>query len=133
MKNLNLSPQRWQKYVTPLAVILAFYLLFQTLRIVVRNYDFQREADQISQEIEVLELENEQLRLNIQYYSTDEYLERAARDKLGLVAPGEKVLILPRNEARQDEPKAELPNTLVGRARYNFSQWMYFLFDKEPS
>ena len=54
----------------------------------------------------VLKLENENAALKNKYFETDQYLELAAREFLGLAAPGEKVLLISKEVAlKHVDPK----------------------------
>jgi len=63
------------------------------------NYELQKKIATLNQQNEVLELENANTMLQNQFYKTDEYLELSARQNLGLVAPGEQILIVPKDVA----------------------------------
>lgn len=117
-----------------ITIIVVVYLGWSTVGVVNRNWRLQQKVSKLQAEIEILELENEQLSYDIEYYKTDEYLEKAAKEELGLRAPGEKVIILPQ---RQQESKIgsvttdKVPDGLIARAGYNFDQWMFFLFGRD--
>jgi cell division protein FtsB len=63
------------------------------------NYELQKQISTLKQQNAVLELQNENTALQNQYYNTDQYLELSARQNLGLAAPGEQVMIVPKNVA----------------------------------
>ena len=93
-----------------------------------RNYALQKEVDFKQRELRLAELEAQKLQFEQNYYKSDEYKELAVREKLGLVSPGEKVLILPPNSP---EASAEDESTRpVARAvpESNFQAWINFLF-----
>lgn len=60
----------------------------------VRNYSLNRELAKLTNEIQAVELRNEQIRLDIERFSSPEHLERVAREELGLVKPGEMKYII---------------------------------------
>lgn len=76
---------------------------------------------------EKLKLEVEMMKLEQEYYTTDEYKELIAREKGGKMMPGETMVILPKNSQeainKYVETKEEIPVF-----RSNFSQWLDFLF-----
>ena len=51
----------------------------------------KRAADEVVQ----LKLKEEELKKQLEYYQSDEYVEKIARDKLLLAKPGETILLLP--------------------------------------
>ena len=63
-------------------------------------------TDKLKQEIEKIKIDNEQLKQKIEMSASEEFIERQAREKLGLVKEGETVIVLPEEEAlRQLSPK----------------------------
>lgn len=51
------------------------------------------EVTQLNDEIKKMKVKNEQLREEVTKLNSKSYVERVAREKLGLVKPGEKVLL----------------------------------------
>ncbi|MBI3983943.1 septum formation initiator family protein [Candidatus Microgenomates bacterium] len=117
-----------------LALLIIGYLGVATIQVIGRNYNLQQEVDALQDEIAYLELKNQELGYQTAYYKTDAFADREARDKLGLQAPGEKVVIfsdkIPRGIA---DNTGNEPTGRVEAAIDNFQQWLYFLFRKEPS
>jgi cell division protein FtsB len=69
------------------------------------------EVDTLVREVRTLEAENERLSRAISELQEDPaVIERIAREELGLVRPGERVLRFPRS-ARPGEPAPALPPT----------------------
>src|SRR5437762_2195127 len=58
------------------------------------NYGLQKQIAQLTQENQLSSLQNNNLALHNQYYNTPQYLEIAARQNLGLSAPGETELLV---------------------------------------
>lgn len=124
-------------------VIVVFLLLFvygaySTVNVISRNYGLQRQVDSLTQEVELLKLQNQELEYRNAYFQTDAFVEREARDKLSLQAPGEQVVIFTNkipSRARIDEELAAKtkPKSLVEESASNFEQWLYFLFRIEPN
>jgi cell division protein FtsB len=93
-----------------------------------RNYKLQREIDTKQRELKLAELEVLTLKYEQRYFKSDEYKELAVRQRLGLVMPGEKVLILPPNSAaakttNEDNSKLRSATPQVS----NTEQWFNFL------
>jgi hypothetical protein len=78
------------------------------------------------------ELQKDSLELQKRYYETNEYKELAARESLGLVMPGEKVLILPENSESAKEADSKkmgsVNDTVAVEKTSNLEQWLNFLF-----
>jgi len=58
------------------------------------TYQVRREAGRLARERDDLRKQNVQLREEIRLLNTPEYIERIAREQLGLVKPGEVAVIL---------------------------------------
>ncbi len=95
-----------------------------------RNYGLQKEIDHKERLLTLAELEAQNQQYQQNYYNSDEYKELAAREKLGLVNPGEKVFILPPNSVEAsatsvNQGRAEVPKEVE---KSNLQQWLNFLF-----
>lgn len=101
-----------------------------------KNFELQQKVDELVLEIELLDIENENVELLNEYLETDEYLEAAAREKLGLAAAGETVF-LEKNAVLEDLRSpvqvngVQVDDSLRDSSgwRYNVKQWQRFLFN----
>ena len=117
--------------VLVIATIISGYLVWNTTKIIQKNYGLQQEIGTLQEEVKLLELENENLKLSNEYYKTDEYLELEAKRKSNLVGKGEHVLILPgQNDRNAQSGNQSEPESLVIQ-KSNFQQWMDFLRGRE--
>lgn len=116
------------------SLLVILYASVSTLRVISRNYELQQDVDRLEAEIEVLKLQTKELEYRVAYYRTDAFAEKEGRDKLGLQAPGEKVVVLPDKipQGVDDGQPDQADQTVAQAALSNFEQWMYFLFKKEP-
>ena len=127
--------QKIRAYITldnllPLLVVgLALSWVWSTVGVMQRNFQFQRQVDEMRQQNALTEIENKTLEYRIAYYKTPEFAELAARENLNKAAPGEKVLVVPpsphENEGVTNLTSATAPAAPV---QSNFQQWMFFLF-----
>jgi len=85
---------RWAGPVVALAVCGALLLAFGGAYW--DGYQLRRDAAGLARERDELRLQNAQLREEIRLLNTPEYLERLAREQLGLVRRGEIAIILVR-------------------------------------
>ncbi len=121
-----------------LAVGVAFVIVWQTAIVILDNYALQQQVDDLKEEVAVLELENQRLGFNIEYYKTDAYLDLAARENFNLKAPGEKVVYVPRSEIESNGNDANGSSNTTNEqssvnSGSNLDQWLLFLFGREPS
>jgi len=76
--------------------VIVLAITWSTARTIQSNYQLQKQVSVLRQQNEVLQLQNQNTDLQNRYFSTDQYLDLAARQNLGLAAPGEKVLLVPK-------------------------------------
>lgn len=124
-------------YIFALVVLAITWSGIKTVQI---NYDLQNQVSTLKEENEVLKLQNENTALQNKYYETNHYLELAARQYFGLAAPGEKVLLVPKDVAMKyvDQnlsPQDPAKKTVDNRSRYakNFQSWVDFLMGRKAS
>jgi cell division protein FtsB len=123
------------KYLTLNNVVIVFAFLIAaswvwgSLGMMQRNYGLQKEVDVKKRQLELVELQRDNLDLQKRYFQTTEYQELAARESLGLVRPGEKVLILPENsQTAKDADTTSSDVTTPVIQTSNLEQWVNFLF-----
>ena len=115
--------------VIAVAFLIAAGWVWGSLGVMQRNYDLQKELDYKKRQLQLAELQTSSLELEGRYYKTQEYQELAVRQDLGLVLPGEAVLVLPPNtQAAKDADKVTQQVSVAPVQTSNFNQWMNFLF-----
>lgn len=100
-------------------------LSYATVQEVYSRRSVQREIDRLKAELAALEQQNEELERLISYLETTEFVERESRVKLGLAKPGERVIIIPRNEGA-----AEVAGE-GGNAESNPRKWWQYFFGRK--
>jgi cell division protein FtsL len=93
-----------------LAVPLLLYALAMTGQKAVENYQLNQQADALRTQIVDLRSQNLQLQQQIEQARTDPAIEAIAREKLGLIKPGDHPLVLipdgsPRSAASATTPR----------------------------
>jgi cell division protein FtsB len=102
------------------------------------NYVLQKQIAAQQQQNEIQQLENSNLKLQNDYYNSNQYLELSARQNFGLAAAGEKELIVPKAVALAytvPEPKPLAPPAAVKLPFYerNLQAWVnFFLHRPQP-
>lgn len=102
-----------------------------SISVMQRNYTLQKEVDTKSRELQLADLDVQSLAFEKKYYQSTEYKELAVRDRLGLVAPGESVLILPPNTDAAKNADKQITAAVVPKSSIQPSkvqQWMNFIF-----
>lgn len=111
-----------------LAVIIGLSIVFDTFKIIRRNYELQKQVDTLAAEVALIEVENQNARYNIEYYKTDDYLEIEAKRRLNLVEKGEKVALLEKNgDPVAIETPGQQANKQDAQETSSFKKWMTFL------
>lgn len=87
--------------VIALVVIVVAWVAYISSKQLERNHRIEKEVAVLSQEAEKIRRENETLADRISYFSSSEFREQEAKDKLGLKKPEETVVII------KQEPDSE--------------------------
>jgi hypothetical protein len=139
MKKINIRRIWYQfrlKYLTLNNIVVAIGLMIAagwvwgSLGVMQRNYSLQKELDDKSRQLILAELDTASAKLQQRYYQTYEYKELAVRERLGLVTPGESVLIFPPNSEAviTAGEVASVSSAVEVEKKSNFWQWIDFLF-----
>lgn len=119
--------------------ILVLLVSWSGINVIQTNYDLQRQISKLEQENTIKELENNNLKLSNQYYNTDQYLELAARRQFGKAAPGEKLMLVPKNVAlahtidlgADKNRQADRPTSKKPAYQRNFEAWVRFFMHRQ--
>ena len=66
------------------------------------GYQLRQQAMALQQHIDQLQKDNRELSQKLEYYKSDQYIEKVAREELGLMRPGEiPVIVVPANGTPQ--------------------------------
>jgi cell division protein FtsB len=117
--------------------VISLLVTWSSLGAIQTNYVLQQQINRLEQQAELQEVENANLRLRNEYYDTERYLELTARRQFGLGAPGEKLLLVPKEVALshaadipQEEEQVARPAPEKPRYQQNFEAWIDFLFHR---
>lgn len=120
-----------------LFLVVALMVSWSGAKVIQTNYELQKQISQLEQEIQVQQLANENLKLQNQYFRTDQYLELKARQDFGLGARGETQLIVPQEVAEkyiaQAPGSGPAPPADIRQPAYqrNFQAWLDFFMHRE--
>ncbi len=120
--------------LTPLlvcaAVLTVTYVSFTTWRYVAHNYRLHDDETQLRQDIAELNREHAQLVAVRDYLKSDEYVEYVARNTLGLVRPGETLVIV--SSSAPPPLPTPTPTAGAGGARTPEPWWRQLFVDGGP-
>ncbi|HUA13518.1 MAG TPA: septum formation initiator family protein [Candidatus Sulfotelmatobacter sp.] len=120
-----------------LFVVIMLLITWSGIKTVQTNYTLQKQITALGQQNYLQKLQNENLQLQNQYYSSNQFVELSARQNFGLAAPGEKEVIVPNQVALADT--VNLPNSdyqslttsKKSKLQSNFESWVNFLLDRD--
>lgn len=116
-----------------LVVILVCLFIIQGLsRGLIELSAQERRLGRARAELEKLQQKQVELKQRLEYFRSDEYVEKIARDKLLLAKPGETVLILPKDQKLNIQNSEFLPAGRHGSIQYspteselpNWKKWL---------
>lgn len=90
--------------------VLVLLVTWSGISVIEANYELQKQVSKLEQENQVRQLENNNLKLQNDYYNSDQYLELTARRQFGKGQPGEKLLLVPKSVAHKYAP--EIPDAV---------------------
>jgi len=110
--------EKVEKYSNILVIFVLIVLAFSLTKNISRNIQAQKRVEEEKIKIEELKIENDNLMKEIDKVSSEVYIEKQLRDKLGLVKKGEYIVVLPDEETlrklapkiRKEEDILPLPN-----------------------
>jgi len=122
--------------LTKLIIIVEFalvaYLLYSLTKNIYSSYLIDQYIESFEKENAVIEQENKQKNDDYLYFTSEEYIDKIAKQNLGLVNPGEEVIILSPEVLAQD---VENPETQEDNGDYaksseksNPQSWWDFFF-----
>ena len=121
-------------------LLLSVELLFLVLigvalgKELVQKYTIEREINQLKEEYANLEKQKVDLEQLVTYFQTDSFQEEEARTKLGLIKPGENVIILPQQNSEDRTASSLTTDESVSLSQSsNPQRWWSFFFRTKNS
>lgn len=115
---------------SPLVIFLLVLILIGIIAAVgkesYRKYQIDKEVGGIKKEIESLKEKNQVLSNLLDYFNSEESLEKEARLKLNLLKEGEKLVIITPNKKTDSEN--QLSEDIEEKQPSNFEKWLKYLF-----
>jgi cell division protein FtsB len=110
------------------------YMLYNLTVSIYENYQIEKHIAEFEQRNEELKDENAQKLSDFQYYTSDEYVEKVAKQNLGLINPGEQVVVIPDEDLVIMSADVE-DQVLADQIRASWSnpkKWWKFFFSSNP-
>ncbi|MEI7819264.1 MAG: septum formation initiator family protein [bacterium] len=112
-----------------LGLIATMYVCVSLINVSTLNTSLRDNADRLEEDNLKIQSDIDILNAQVAYYKTDEFKERQAREKLGLQAPGEQVVIVGRGDSEQGK-SSDIGSELTARIpqQSHLEEWLGFLF-----
>lgn len=109
-----------------IGAIVALGWAWSTINVMTKNYNLERQVQEAELDNQIMELQNENFKLEQAYYQTNEYLELQARKLLNKAVVGEHMVILPQATSDATDKNSKIKTI----EKSNFEQWVDFLFGR---
>ncbi|MFA6024625.1 MAG: septum formation initiator family protein [Candidatus Gracilibacteria bacterium] len=110
------------------------YMLYKLTVSIYENYQIEKHIQEFEAKNAELQAENEAKLADFQYYTSEEYVEKVAKQNLGLINPGEQVLVIPDEDLivlSQNEEEQRVAEEI--RASWSSpKKWWKFFFSSNP-
>lgn len=113
---------------------LVAYMLYNLTVSIYENYQIEKHIAEFESRNEELRSENAQKLEDFQYYTSDEYIEKIAKQNLGLINPGEKVIVIPDEELviLSEDSESQMLEEQLRATWSNPKKWWKFFFSSNP-
>ena len=117
------------QFVAIIALTISIFLIVDLGRRAATNYRIQREAERLSQEVEVARQYQARLLARRTYAASDLYVEEVARNELKWARPGETVVVvIPTYETARPTDRLATTNTKVQVVTTPQQAWWQLFF-----
>lgn len=124
---------RTTKIILVAEFIFLSYMLYVLSTSLYKSYQVDKFISRVEEENEKIEEANSALLEDYEYYSSDAYKEKIAKQNFGLVRPGEEVIII--TPEKQINASTGDRTADLSREYYyslsNAKKWFLFFFDRE--
>lgn len=122
------------RLVIIIGLVMVAYMLYNLTVTIYQNHQIDVHIENFEQKNDELRTENLQKLEDYKYYTSEAYIDKIAKQNLGLVNPGEEVIILTEGDTLS-LLESEDSNLTRERSMANWSnpkKWWHFIFDENP-
>lgn len=119
-------------------VVLVLLMSWSGVKAIQTNYSLQKQIAALKQQNAVQQLQDNNLKLQNEYYNSNQYLDLSARQNFGLGLPGETEVIVPQNVALAHTvplPKTTFQEVTASSKQpayqRNFQGWIDFFLHRQ--
>jgi cell division protein FtsB len=109
---------------TAIAVLLGTYLTIALSKDLLGLLSARERIAKEQEEVTRLEEEQQELASELEYVSSEEFVEREAREKLLMSKPGEVVVLLPEEDGEKEEPASYEGSGEAKKELANWEKWI---------
>lgn len=128
------NPFQLMRLVLIVGFFVVAYMLYNLTVSIYENYQIEKHITEFEARNAELKEENEQKLADFQYYTSEEYVEKVAKQNLGLINPGEQVVVIPDEDLIVLSQDAE-EQRVAEQIRASWStpkKWWKFFFSSNP-
>ena len=128
------SPFDMMRITLVLGFFVVAYMLYNLTVSIYENYQIEQHIQDFEARNAELREENMQKMDDLQYYISEEYIDKVAKQNLNLINPGEQVIVIPDEDLivmSQDEDTAALSEQ-IRSSWSNPKKWWKFFFSANP-
>lgn len=117
------------KFIIIFEFILVSYLLYSLTKNVYNSYRVDKYIENFEYENKLIEEENRQKNEDYLYFTSEEYIDKIAKQNLGLVNRGEEVIILSNESLPEDDLNEDISGDFAKSSeRSNLAEWWVLFF-----
>ncbi len=118
------------KALVLLGLLALFFIFYKLSRQVYRQKEINEEITALQEEIDRLNQNNSKLEQLSDYFQTDHYKEKEAREKLGLIKEGERIVEIKEKEIpTKEKTQEQKPEIKINKPNYYY--WWHYFFNIE--
>lgn len=128
------SPFDMMRITLVVGFFVVAYMLYNLTVSIYENYQIEQHIADFQERNLALKEENQQKMDDLQYYISEEYVDKIAKQNLNLINPGERVIVIPDEDLivlSQDEDTAALSQQ-IRQSWSNPKKWWKFFFSSNP-
>jgi cell division protein FtsB len=119
-------------------VIIVLLISWSGVKAIQSNYALQKQVVAIGQQNSLQQLQNNNLKLQNEYYNSNQYLELSARQNFGLADSGEKEIVVPSSVALNYAPALPTTKTVTAssvqpKSQKNVQAWVNFFLHRQAT
>jgi cell division protein FtsB len=135
MEDKKDQPSNFTNFVIIALIILSAYLLYSLTLAFYRSHQIDIYIENFEKENERIEKENQSLIEELDYVTSESFIDKILKQNKGLINPGEEVIVIASNNPNEMDPNS-LDYDSYGQkdlSKYsNIEKWKIFIFEDNP-